>query len=169
MLPESIYVSKLFFVHWKTIYLLNAFILHQLFTLSTVCTPQSFSCTSNFHNTTPAIFTPAHQLVSHQLFNFKWITDLFMESHCRSIICGVNIYSKCFRQGSEYSPMYRATILSLFLRFVLVLQYYVLENITVLISKKCPHLWLASLFFLIFCSVTFLNRQYLMDMHAISI
>ena len=65
MLPESIYVSKLFFVHWKTIYLLNAFILHQLFTLSTVCTPQSFSCTSNFHNTTPAIFTPPHQLFSH--------------------------------------------------------------------------------------------------------
>jgi len=45
----------------------------------------------------------------------------------------------------------RASIPSLFLRFVLILQYYVLVNITVLISKKCPYLWPASLFFLIFC------------------
>ena len=34
--------------------------------------------------------------------------------------------------------MVRATIPSLFLRFVLILQYYVLENISLLISKKCP-------------------------------
>ena len=38
----------------------------------------------------------------------------------------------------------RATISSLFLRFVLMLQYYVSENVTVLISKKCPYLWLIS-------------------------
>ena len=34
----------------------------------------------------------------------------------------------------------RATITPLFLRFVLILEYYVLENTTVLISKKCPYL-----------------------------
>jgi len=45
----------------------------------------------------------------------------------------------------------RATIPSSFLRFVLMLHYYVLENINVLISKKCPYLRLTSLF-LIFCS-----------------
>jgi len=33
-----------------------------------------------------------------------------------------------------------STIPSLFLRFVLILQYYVLENVTVLISQKCPYL-----------------------------
>jgi len=42
----------------------------------------------------------------------------------------------------------RAAIPSLFLRFVLILQFYVLENIAVLNSKKCPYLRLASLFFL---------------------
>jgi len=36
--------------------------------------------------------------------------------------------------------MDRATIPFLFLRFFLILQYYVLENITILISKKCPYL-----------------------------
>ena len=37
------------------------------------------------------------------------------------------------------SIIHKATIPSLFLRFVLIL-HYVLENITVLISKKCPYL-----------------------------
>jgi len=32
----------------------------------------------------------------------------------------------------------KATIPSLFLGIVLILKYYVLENITVLISEKCP-------------------------------
>jgi len=36
--------------------------------------------------------------------------------------------------------------------------YYVLENITVLISEKCSYLSLASFYFLIFCSVTILNK-----------
>jgi len=72
----------------------------------------------------------------------------------------------CFR---ETQPISRATIPSLFLRFVLILRYYVLENINVLISKKCPYLWLASLFFLIFCSITILNKQYLIDIETISI
>jgi len=62
---------------------------------------------------------------------------------------------------SHHSYVVRATISSLFLRFVLILQYYVLENITVLISKKCPYLWLASLLCLIFCGITILNKQYL--------
>jgi len=39
----------------------------------------------------------------------------------------------------QYS-MIRATIPSSFLRFVLILKCYVLENITVLISEKCPYL-----------------------------
>jgi len=47
--------------------------------------------------------------------------------------------------------------------------YYVLENITVLISKKCLYLGLASLFFLIFCGVIFLKKQYLIDIQTISI
>ena len=34
----------------------------------------------------------------------------------------------------------RATIPSFFLRFVLILQCYVLENFTVRIFKKCPYL-----------------------------
>jgi len=38
------------------------------------------------------------------------------------------------------SAIVRAIIPSLFLRFVLILQCYVLENITVLISKTCPYL-----------------------------
>jgi len=42
----------------------------------------------------------------------------------------------------------RATTPSLFLRFVLILHYYVLENINVLISKKFPYLRLTSLFVL---------------------
>ena len=58
---------------------------------------------------------------------------------------------------------------SLFPRFVLILQYYVLENITVLVTKKCPYLWLASLFFLIFCSITILNKQNLIGIQTISI
>ena len=33
---------------------------------------------------------------------------------------------------------YRASIPSLFLRFVLILKVYILEKIIVLISKKCP-------------------------------
>jgi len=48
------------------------------------------------------------------------------------------------------SPVGRATIPSLFLRFVLILKYYVLENIAVLISKKCPYFLITSLIFLIF-------------------
>jgi len=65
--------------------------------------------------------------------------------------------------------MYWKLLLSLFLRFVLILQYYVLETITVLISKKCAYLCLASLFFLIFCSIAILNKQYLIDTQTISI
>jgi len=41
--------------------------------------------------------------------------------------------------------------------------YYVSEIITVLISKKCLYLGLASLFCLIFCVVIFSNKQYLID------
>jgi len=47
-----------------------------------------------------------------------------------------------------FKCMARATIPSLFLRFVLILQCHVLVNLKVLISKKCPYLLLASLFFL---------------------
>jgi len=53
----------------------------------------------------------------------------------------------------------RANIPSLFLRSVLILHCYVWENITVLISKKCPYLWLASLFFPIFCRITIFNSS----------
>jgi len=62
----------------------------------------------------------------------------------------------------------RATMPSLFLRFFLTLQYHVLENVNVLISKKCPYLWLASLFF-IFCSITISNKQYVIGIQTISI
>ena len=48
------------------------------------------------------------------------------------------------------------------------LMFYALGNITVLISKKCPCLGLASLFFHIFCGLIFLNKQYLIDMQTIS-
>jgi len=43
--------------------------------------------------------------------------------------------------GVKLTPLLiiRATIPSLFLRFVLILQYYVFENIN-LISNKCPYL-----------------------------
>jgi len=43
-----------------------------------------------------------------------------------------------------------AAIPSLFLRFVLMMKGTVLENIIVLISKKCAYFGLASLFHLIF-------------------
>jgi len=56
-----------------------------------------------------------------------------------------------------------ATIRSLFLRFVLILQYYVLENINVLVSKIRPCLGLASLFFFSFCNVIIFNRLNLTD------
>ena len=49
-------------------------------------------------------------------------------------------YGPCSKQGYH--------IPSLFLRFVLILQYYVLENITVLVTKKCPHCVLRPYFFL---------------------
>jgi len=42
--------------------------------------------------------------------------------------------------ASDIWVMPKATAPSLFLRFVLIFQYYVLENIPVLISKKCPYL-----------------------------
>ena len=79
--------------------------------------------------------------------------------------------SKFFRKSISHtlcilSPINRATILSIFLRFVLILKYYVLENITVLISKKCLYLWFASLIFLIFCSVTILNKEYLINIQT---
>jgi len=54
--------------------------------------------------------------------------------------------------------MFRATIPSLFLRFVLILQYYVLENITLL----TPYFYDLSLFVtwvLIFCGITNLNTR----------
>jgi len=79
----------------------------------------------------------------------------------RVLVLGYDYVSKtlwnctsCAHSICEIIPIRRATIPSLFLRFVLVLKYYVLENRTVLISWQCPYLWLASLFFLIFCSVT---------------
>ena len=54
---------------------------------------------------------------------------------------------KNFLHPQKFACSYtRAIIPSLFLRFVLILQYHVLENISVLISKICPYLWLASLF-----------------------
>ena len=62
-----------------------------------------------------------------------------------------------------------AAIPTLFLRFVLILQYHVLENIAVVNSRKCPYMRLASLFFLIFCSITILNKQNLIDVQTISI
>jgi len=58
--------------------------------------------------------------------------------------------------------MSRATIPSLFLRFVLILQCYVLKNITVLISKKCPYLGPVSLF-VDLESITILDKQHLID------
>jgi len=69
----------------------------------------------------------------------------------------------------QKGPIPWATIPSIFLRFVLILQYYVLENNNVHISKKSAYLWLGSLFFLIFCSITILNKQYLLDIQTISI
>jgi len=47
--------------------------------------------------------------------------------------------------------------------------YYVLENITVIVYKKCSYLGLASLLFLIFCHVIFLNKQYVVDLQTIFI
>jgi len=46
----------------------------------------------------------------------------------------------------------------LFLRIVLILKYYVLENITVFISVKYPPKCSLRPIFLIFCSITILNR-----------
>ena len=68
------------------------------------------------------------------------------------------IWTSVTNDNTCISVIGRATIPSLFLRFVLSLQCYVLENITVLISKKCLYLQLLPLF-LIFCSVTVLNTN----------
>jgi len=44
----------------------------------------------------------------------------------------------------------RATVLSLFVRFILSVKGTVLENFTVFTSKKCTYFRLAPLFYLIF-------------------
>jgi len=54
----------------------------------------------------------------------------------------------------------RASIPSLFLRFVLILKVYILKKIIVLISKKCPYFWLASLFCLIFNNDAILRKPF---------
>jgi len=54
----------------------------------------------------------------------------------------------CWAKGITFIG--RATILSLFLRIVLILKYYGLENIIVLNSKKFSYMLFASLIFLIF-------------------
>ena len=51
------------------------------------------------------------------------------------------------------SRIYRAAIPSLFLRFVVIMKRTVLENVIVLISKKCTYFGLASLFHLIFSNI----------------
>jgi len=61
------------------------------------------------------------------------------------LLCGLQGFIQrgiCAQPESSVqdSLIYKATIPSLFLRFVFILKYYVLENITALISKKCPYL-----------------------------
>jgi len=65
-----------------------------------------------------------------------------------------------------YSQRYHTVLISKICPFFAVLR---LKNVTVLISKKCPYLRLASLFFLIFCSMPILNKQYLIDIQIIFI
>ena len=61
---------------------------------------------------------------------------------------------------STHIYMCRASIPSLFLRFVLILKVYILEKIIVLIFKKCPYFWLASLFCLIFNKAAILRKPF---------
>jgi len=69
------------------------------------------------------------------------------------------IWTSVANDNTCISVIGRATTPSLFLRFVLSFQCYVLENITVLISKKCLYVQLSPLLFLIFCSITILNTN----------
>jgi len=48
----------------------------------------------------------------------------------------LSFLSKCFQQAFS-TPISKATVPFLFLRIVLNLKYYVLEDIIILISKKC--------------------------------
>ena len=64
------------------------------------------------------------------------------------------------RIWSCFSHITRASIPSLFLRFVLILKVYILKKIIVLISKKCPYFWLTSLFCLIFNKAAILRKPF---------
>ena len=98
---------------------------------------------SNIHQ----VITPAQSLSLNTVLGLLlgcaklvWFCYKFI-----SLIPDNSLETKTSRENKNaiwktYNQGYHTVLPSLFLGFVLILQYYVVENITVLISKKCPYL-----------------------------
>ena len=112
---------------------------------SLVCKLESMSSHTKFHlfSTTVFFVLKWRQIIEKMVLNMVWNGTQYVTKWYLMLFLQIWLQVVCI-QG------YYTVLISEICPYFAVLR---LENITVLICKKRLHLWLASLFFLIFCSI----------------